>query len=76
MAENMSEFTFEVVKKIKVLAAGAKKTKELNLVKWRSTMEPMYDIRKWEEGKPGKGISLSEEEARALYEALGAELNT
>ncbi|MBQ7171914.1 MAG: hypothetical protein IJR89_06535 [Clostridia bacterium] len=69
----MAEVKYEVVKKIKVLSQGTKKTKELNLIKW-GAMEPTYDIRKWEEDTPGKGITLTAAEAKELYSALGAEL--
>lgn len=68
----MSDVKCEVVKKIRVLSQYANKTKELNLVKW-GNMDPTYDIRKWEDGKPGKGIALSLEETKALYESLGLE---
>ena len=68
----MADEVFEIVRKIKVLS-GKQTTKELNIIRWKK-MAPVYDIRKWEDGKPKKGISLSKEEAQELYAALGAEL--
>ena len=69
----MSEVKFEIVKKIKVLSNGTKKTKELNIVKW-GNMEPTFDVRKWEDGQPGKGITLTRDEAKELCLALAADL--
>jgi hypothetical protein len=46
-------------------------TKEINLVSWNGG-EPKYDIRNWhpDREKCGKGITLTEEEARNLMNAL------
>lgn len=46
-------------------------TKEINLISWNGA-DPKYDIRNWHPGreKCGKGITLTEEEARALMDAL------
>ena len=46
-------------------------TKEINLVSWNGS-DPKYDIRNWHPGreKCGKGITLTEEEAHALMDAL------
>lgn len=46
---------------------------ELNLVKWGNAPEK-YDIRKWENGEPMKGISIDVEDIFKLYQALGSEL--
>lgn len=69
----MGDAKYEIVKKIKVLSRGNVKTKELNIVKW-GNFDPMFDIRKWENDQPGKGIVLTIEEAKELYKALGEEL--
>ena len=47
-------------------------TKELNLISWNGA-KAKYDIRDWSPGheKIGKGITLSEEEAKELYNLLG-----
>lgn len=45
-------------------------TKEVNIISWY-WRPSVYDIRKWSpEHKPLRGITLSEKEARNLYEAL------
>lgn len=65
---------YELIKKIAVI--GGKPggiTKEINIVKW-SVCNPMIDIRRWQNGEPKKGISLNEEEAGKLLEALQKEL--
>ena len=64
--------TLEVIKKIAVLNdSDAGYTKELNLVSWNGR-EPKYDLRTWSpEGIALKGLTLTEEEAKELYKALG-----
>ncbi len=68
----MSEFKFEIIKKIGVLSKSASGwEKELNLVSWNER-EPKYDIREWapDGEKMGKGVTLSKEELLALKELL------
>ena len=68
----MSDITFEIVEHIGVLSDNAKGwTKELNKVSWNGAA-PKYDIREWapEHEKMGKGVTLTEEEARKLKELL------
>jgi len=65
--------TFEIIEELGVLSENAKGwRKELNLVSWNGA-KPKYDIRDWspDHEKMGKGITLSEEEARELKEILG-----
>ena len=68
----MTGVTLEVIKKIAVLNnSDAGYTKELNLVSWNGR-EPKYDLRTWSpEGIALKGLTLTEEEAKELYKALG-----
>jgi len=64
----MADIKFEITKHIGVLSEGSKGwRKELNLVSWNDR-EPKYDIRDWapEYAKMGKGVTLSEEEIKAL----------
>lgn len=57
---------YEIVKKFGVLSENGKYKKEVNLVSWNDG-EPKMDIRIWlPSGKPGKGISLSNEEVENL----------
>ena len=70
MAEN--SITCEIIESIAVLSENEKGyTKEINLVSWNGA-DPKYDIRNWHPGRErcGKGITLSEEEAHALMDAL------
>jgi hypothetical protein len=66
------EIKFEISKHIGVLGSskGGWST-ELNLVSWNER-EPKFDIRSWDpsHSRMGKGITLSNEEAKALSEAL------
>ena len=68
----MAEIKFEITKHLGVLSQGSKGwTKELNLISWNDR-EPKYDIREWDEthGKMGKGITLPNEEIKALKDIL------
>lgn len=67
----MAEIKYEITEKIAVLSEKGNWTKELNKVSWNERAAK-YDIRDWnhEEGKIGKGITLSDEEAEVLKEAL------
>lgn len=67
----MAEIKYEITEKIAVLSEKGNWTKELNKVSWNERPSK-YDIRDWnhEEGKIGKGITLSDEEAEVLKEAL------
>ena len=67
----MADIKYEIVEKIAVLSERGVWTKELNKVSWNER-PAKYDIRDWnhQEGKMGKGTTLSDEEAQALKEAL------
>jgi len=68
----MSEFKYEIIKKIGVLSKSASGwSKELNLISWNER-DAKYDIREWsaDGGKMGKGVTLSKEELLALKELL------
>jgi len=68
----MSEFKYEITKKIGVLSKTASGwVKELNLISWNER-DPKYDIREWSPDgeKMGKGVTLSKEELLALKELL------
>ena len=70
------EIKYEIVEEIGVLSESAKGwTKELNLISWNGGA-PKYDVRDWapEHEKMGKGVTLSEEEAKKLAELLVAKL--
>jgi hypothetical protein len=71
----MGEFSYELKEKIAVLSEGKSGwTKEINLVSYNGA-EAKVDIRTWqttEEGerKMSKGITLTNEEATKLRDAL------
>ena len=72
MAYNNSAFKFEIVQNIAVLSTERGGwTKELNLVSYNDA-PPKYDIRSWDPNheKMGKGVTLSDEEMKALLEAM------
>lgn len=67
-----NEFKFEIVQNIAVLSTEKSGwTKEVNLVSFNDA-PPKYDIRSWDPNheKMGKGVALSDEEMKALLEAL------
>ena len=72
----MPDIKYEIVEKIAVLSTTEKGwSKELNLISWNER-EPKYDIRDWSENheKMGKGITLSEDEAKRLRNILNNNL--
>lgn len=72
----MADIKYDIVEELGVLSESAKGwTKELNLISWNGGA-PKYDIRDWapEHEKMGKGVTLSEEEAKKLAELLSAKL--
>lgn len=68
----MADIKYEITKELGVLSESAKGwTKELNMVSWNDR-EPKFDLREWapEHEKMGKGVTLTEDEAKALFELL------
>ena len=68
----MADFTYDITEEIAVLSTSAKGwTKELNKVSFGGR-PAKYDIRDWASDREsmGKGVTLTDEEAKALYEAL------
>ena len=68
--------TFEIIEHIGVIGKRTDYykivwTKEVNIVAWNGGA-PKIDIREWDTDhiKMSRGITLTEEEAKALYEAL------
>jgi len=71
-------FTYNVEKKIGVISEHSGTSKELNLISFNGA-PARYDLRTWkrapgETPKMYKGITLTEEEARLLYNLLSKEL--
>lgn len=68
----MADIKFEIKKELGTISSSTKGwNKEANLVSWNGAA-PKYDIRDWspEHEKMGKGITLTEEEARQLFTIL------
>ena len=68
-------FNYEIVETIATLSQNGDTSKELNRVSYNGS-PAMYDLRSWKradgEEKLLKGLTLTEEEARALKQALNA----
>ena len=64
----MADFKYEIVEEIGVLSENAR---GWNKVSWNGGA-PKYDLRDWapDHEKMGKGITLTEEEAKKLKELL------
>lgn len=64
-------FEYEIVKHIATLGETNDRTLEVNLVSWNKRPAKV-DIRRWDKDHTfmGKGVALTEDEAKALYEAL------
>lgn len=66
-------FNYEIVKHIATLSQSGDTSKELNRVSYNGS-PAKYDLRSWKrtdgEEKLLKGLTLTDEEARALKEAL------
>lgn len=68
----MSDIKYEIIEKLGILSESTKGwTKELNLISWNAGI-PKYDIRDWspDHEKMGKGITLTDDEAKKLKELL------
>ena len=71
----MAGIEYSVEKELAVLSSKSGGwNKEFNLVSWNNRTAK-YDIREWspEHDKMGKGVTLSVDEAKKLYEALKIE---
>lgn len=67
----MANIKYDIVEKIAVLSERGEWSKELNKISWNNR-PAKFDIRDWnhEEGRMGKGVTLSDEEAQELLRAL------
>ena len=70
------EITYEIVREIGVIATQASGwTRELNLISWNGGAAK-YDLRDWapDHEKMRKGITLTEDDLRALGELIASEV--
>ena len=65
----MSEIKYEIEKKIGIISSFSNKTFEFNIVKWNGN-RGKYDVRKWDDTNPQKGITFSYNELLIVYELL------
>lgn len=68
----MADVKFEIVEELGVISESPKGwKKEVNRISWNDK-DPKIDIRDWspEHDKMGKGITLTDEEAKALVAIL------
>lgn len=68
----MTGIKFEIKEELGTLSESTKGwKKELNLISWNDAT-PKYDIRDWspDHEKMGKGVTLSADEAKSLYDFL------
>lgn len=66
-----NEFKYNIIQRIGVLSKKDNGySKQVNLISWNEH-DPKIDIREWSpDGKAIKGITLTKEEGKALFEAL------
>ena len=70
----MADIKYEIKETVGVIAESAKGwKKELNLISWNGK-EAKYDLREWapDHEKMGKGVTLSNDELKALKELLNS----
>lgn len=70
----MADIKFEIEKELGPISESSKVwTKELNLISWNGK-EAKYDLRDWAPGheKMGKGITLNNDELKALKDLLNS----
>lgn len=69
-----SDKIFNIKKTIAILSDKDDMTKEFNLIQYKDLKNPILDIRKWDNSnddkKMLKGITLTDDEARKLKDAL------
>jgi hypothetical protein len=74
----MADFKYEIQEIFGIVSESSNGwTKELNLISWNGG-KPKYDLRDWapEHEKMGKGITLTEQELKTLYDIIGEIMDT
>ena len=64
---------YQIERKIDVIREWTEITLELNVVKW-GTGKPKYDLRRWNNGDPQKGVTLEKEDLEKLFYVIGEEI--
>lgn len=66
----MADVKFEIIKHLRSFSENKGWRKEVNLISWNDAPAKI-DIRNWKpDGTPGKGASLTPEEAKKAAEAI------
>lgn len=66
----MADVKFKLIKHLYSFSENKGWRKEVNLISWNDAPAKI-DIRNWKpDGTPGKGISLTQEEAKKVAEAI------
>ena len=66
----MADVKFEKIKNMCTISENKGYRKEINLISWNDD-PAVVDIRNWmPNGRPGKGITLTPEEAKKVAEAI------
>ena len=69
----MADVKFEIIKHLSSLSQNKGWRQEVNLISWNDAPAKI-DIRNWKpDGTPGKGVSLTPEEAKKAAEAINEE---
>lgn len=73
MLKQVNKISYRIVRPLSVLSEKNNITTELNLISYNN-YKPKLDLRKWEKKGDNKilqrGLTLTDEEAKILYEAL------
>lgn len=65
----MADITMEVVKDYGTISEKNGYELKLQKISWNGK-DAKYDIRPWKDGKCGKGITLTDEELKGLYDKI------
>ncbi len=65
-------FNYEIIKRITTLSEKENVSKQVNVISYNNA-KPKIDIRNWYDGEMRKGITLDEDEWRALGSCFGSE---
>lgn len=63
------DYTFKIITNYYTIDEGNGYSLQLNLIKWNDN-EPKYDLRRWKDDKPLKGISLTATSLKDLCKAM------
>ncbi len=60
---------YTIIRDIAVISDNGYETTELKYMQWGKNT-PKYDLRKWKDGSPLRGVTMSDEEAKSLLSVL------